>query len=294
MRVEQTDQLNFDPFSGTFEYRYEILSTLMKAVPFVPNIQPVDGRVIQLDIGTGNGLGMQATKGIFEALVRRALLIGIDYDERALRVAAANTPATAKVKTLFIRGYAQDLDELLKGEIPEEGVDLLTYLDMIHEVPPQDQQGVISAGAAKLRPGGICVMNSYFTSIATNIRVGSRDYGMAWVFPTYRAATEFGGEPKEQAAILLRDPQEYSNMLVAAGLESVFEEPYHVSIVSVTSEARVGISYYPPFTQRVRDSYDFKTVPSLEEFAPVLAKHYGASSEPFPRKVVRYIYRRAA
>lgn len=286
--TKQTDRHNFDLFSKCFEYRFEILSILLGTMPHIPGITEIDGKIFQIDICSGNGLGMQATKGLLEGLMRKAVLIGVDFDERALRVADANTPSTENIQTMFIRGFAQDLDELLKGKIPEAGVNLVTILDGIHEVPPEDQQGVISASASKLRPRGICVMNSFFTSIAI------RDNGMEWAFPTFRAAAEFGGEPKEEAAVLHRDPDEYTEMLITAGLKPVAGGPYQVSVVNYTREARMGISYYPGFAEGVIKSYDFKGgPPSMAEFAPRLAYHYGASAKPLPRNGVSWIYKKA-
>lgn len=285
----QTDQLNFDSFSRCFEYRFEGLSTLMEAIPHIPNSSSTDSEILHIDVCTGNGLGIQTTKGLFEALMRKALLIGIDFDERALRVATANTPTSENIRVMFIKGYAQDLDDLLKGIISTEGVDLVTLLDAVHEIPPEDQFPVISASASKLRPGGVYVMNSAFTSIAT------RGFGMEWAMPTMRAAREFGGEPKEQSALLHRDPQEFTDMLLAAGLEAIFDDLYHVSTVNLTREGRMGICNYSGFIEGVKNSYNFNgDPPSNEEFAPRLAYYYGQSEKTLPRKWVRWIFRKTA
>src|SRR5258708_3034040 len=233
----QNERMNFTAFSRCEPYRREALELMLEALPYLP------GQFTHVDIGAGNGLGAQLTKGMTEAFLRKAVVWGIDPDTYAITQASQDTPSSRKCKIQFIAGFGQDVETLLDGRIPQEGVDMVSILDAMHEFPPESQLPIMRAGVRILKPGGIFVMNSTFTSIAT------ADNQAEWAMPPGRAAIRFGGKKAEQPGLLQREPGEYTDMGKEAGLDQVY---YKVVDVTLPTAALVDISKYPGFVEGVR------------------------------------------
>ncbi len=272
----QNQRMNFTAFSRGFSYRSENAELMFKAMSYLPD------RFTGVDIGSGNGLGAQLVKGMTDIFLRRVIMWNIDPDPYALRQAWKDTPNSRRFKAYWIEGFGQDVESLLKGQMPEEGVDMVSMLDDVHEFPPDDQFPIIRAGARILKPGGIMVMNSQFTDIAT------AENRAEWSLPAARAAMKFGKITKaEQPGLLQRAPAEYTQMGEDAGLEQVY---YMVADVLYPTQALVDINRYPGYVEGVRRSFVFeKGQPSLEELSRELQLTYGRS-KPLSRKSARWIF----
>ncbi|MBI2018749.1 class I SAM-dependent methyltransferase [Candidatus Daviesbacteria bacterium] len=274
----QDGRMNFTAFSRCLEYRREVAELMLEALPYLPE------RFTQVDIGAGNGLGTQVTKGMTEVFLRRAAVYGIDPDPYAIAQASKDTPSSERCEIAFIEGFGQDIETLVAGRIPKEGADMVSILDAVHEFPPDAQFPIIQAGARVLRPGGIFVMNSTFTSIATE------ENPAAWGFPAVKAALKFGGRKAKQPGLLQRPPEEYTQMLRNTGLEVIY---YQVVGVTLPTSAMVAICQYPGFVEGVRKSFVFDNEPTLEQLSEELQIRYG-KSRPLPRKWVRWIGQKPA
>lgn len=274
----QNDRMNFTAFSRDEAYRRENVELMIEVLPYLPE------SFTQVDLGAGNGLAAQVTKGVTEAFLRRAVVLGIDPDPYAIAQASKDTPSSERCQVSFIQGFGQDVEALVAGRIPENGADIVSILDAIHEFPPDDQLPIMRAGVRILRPGGIFVMNSTFTSIATI------DNRSGWAMPAGRAVIKFGGRRNSQAGLLHRDPEEYSQMASDAGLELVY---YHIQNVELPVSAMVAICQYPGFVEGVLKSFTFDNPPSLEALSEELQLRYGRS-KPMSRKWVRWIFQNPA
>lgn len=274
----QNEGMNFTAFSRCLAYRRECAELMLEALPYLPE------RFTQVDIGAGNGLGAQVAKGMTEMFLRRAVVLGIDPDPYAIAQASKDTPSSRRCKVIFIEGYGQDVEALVADRIPKAGVDMISILDAVHEFPPDAQFPIIQAGVRVLRPGGIFVMNSTFTSIATS------DNPTAWAMPAARVALKFGGRKADQPGLLQRDPEEYTRMGQDAGLKTVYHK---VVQVTLPASAMVAICQYSGFVEGVRKSFVFENEPSLEELSQELQLRY-SKSKPLPRNWVRWIFQKPA
>lgn len=274
----QKEGMNYTAFSRHYPYRRENAELMLEAMLYL------SARFTGVDIGSGNGLAAQLVKGMTEIFLREAVMWCVDPDPYALAQAEKDTPSSDRFKAHWIKGFGQDIEVLLNGQIPKDGVDMVSILGTIHEVPPDDQTSVISAGARILRPRGIVVVNSEFTDIAT------ADNETLWAMPAGRAAMKFGRVTKaEKPGLLQRAPAEYTQMGENAGLVLVY---YQVVPVTYPTQALVDINQYSGWVEGVRNSFIFENgQPSLEEFSRELQLSYGRS-KPLTRQSVRWIFQK--
>lgn len=261
----QTDELNFDRFSASPAYRAESMALMAEALTYVQ--VPAGEIIYHVDIGTGTGLGPQLTSVLVGATSRKAVIFGIDPDERALQKAQENSPDTDICRFQFIKGTAQETKDLLKGLIPQEGAHMTSVLDTIHEIPPNDQEDVITAMAHILGLGGVFVMNSAFTSIAQG------DEDMKWGWPVARAAHKLGGTRIRNAeGLLRRPPEDYIGMVERSGLKIVYEVRKWVILPSSALQA---ICFYPGFRIGAFKGYNIpKEITPLQQ-SEALAEEFG-------------------
>lgn len=274
----QSEGMNFTAFSRSFPYRRENTELILETMFYLPD------RFTCVDIGSGNGLAAQLVKGMTEIFLREATMWAIDPDPFALGQAEQDTPSSDRFKVFWVKGFGQDVEALLKGQIPEQGVDLVSYLGCIHEFPPDDQAPILAAGTRILRPGGIMVMNSQFTDIATE------GYETLWAMPVTKAAMKFGKVTKAGKPGLLQRPiAEYTQMGTNTGLKLVYHQV--IPVIYSTQEA-VDISRYPGYAEGARKSFVFaEGEPSLEDFSRELQLSYGRSKS-LTRQSVRWIFQK--
>lgn len=274
----QNERMNFTDFSRGFSYRRENAELIMVAMSYLPD------RFTCIDVGAGNGLAAQIIKGMTEIYLREATMWAVDPDLYALAQAEQDTPSSERFKAFWVKGFGQDVVSLLKGQVPEEGVDVVSILDGVHEFPPDDQYPIIQAGAGVLRPGGIMAMNSQFTDIAT------ADNEALWAMPAVKAAIKFGKVTKaEKPGLLQRSPTEYTQMGENTGLVLVYHK---VVPVTYPTQAVVDINKYPGWVEGIRRSFVFGNgQPSLEDLSRELQLSYGRS-KPLTRQSVRWIFQK--
>lgn len=275
----QNDWSNFDDFVRRREYRDENLALVVRGLPYISQ------DFILVDGGCGNGLVAQLVIPVVNATLRRATLFGIDPDPHAIAKAQEDTPSSERCKVHFIQGLAQNMDELLDGKVPAEGVDVVTLFNSIHEIPEQDQFPVIKASAKQLRPDGIFVANSSFTTVA------QEDNPMEWNRRIHTAATkDLGGKlNRDKAGLLIRPPEGYEEMYESAGLVLVYKE---IVPVMLQAETLAAITKYSGYREGVFLKYDFDPMPTPKQQQEALERRLG--SGPLLRKWVRWIYQKPA
>lgn len=273
----QNEGMNFTDFSRHYPYRRENAELLTEAMRYLPSA------IAWVDIGSGNGLAAQEAKGMADIFLRTVTMWCIDPDAYALGQAQRNIPSSERFTAFWIKGFGQDIEDLLEGKIPDEGVDVVSILDAVHEFPPDDQFPIIRASARIIKPGGLMAVNSQFTNIAT------ADNEQLWAMPAGRAAIRLGGRSTGRSGLLQRDPKEYTGMGVDAGLEPIY---YKEVDVLYPTQALVDINKYPGYVEGVRRGFVFeKGEPTLEELSRELQKTH-ARCNPLRRKSVRWIFRK--
>lgn len=240
-RIEQSEAYNFVEFSQIAEYRKVNENLLLTALQFLPkNIK----KIIHVDNATGTGLIPQLAAEMYHKKGIEATIIGIDPDLYALKKAADSMRNIEYIHLLLFQGYGQHLEDLLKGHIPSEGVDVVSIHDAIHEIPGKDIKRAIFASQAKiLKPGGIQTYNSTFTTI------GNADAALKWGRWKMGAFSYFNEKrDKTVTAIEVFSPAEYTKMILDSGLKIVHEA---IKTVILSIDALKAISRYPEYINGV-------------------------------------------
>ncbi len=233
-RTAQSKEYNFVAFSRDRAYREANRELLSKALSYLPS------PFFQVDVASGTGLVSQEMSSLCQEKGKRGTIIGIDHDRFAVESARKNTPSTPYCTVEFLEGRAQDVDQLLAGKIPPEGVDYVTIHDSIHEIEgTRDKQSILSSMARILKPGGLFTYNSAFTTIA--LEHSAIAYGR-W---KAKAFSILGGKRnREIKGLVIHTPEEYRQMIVNAGLSLVHEAKKTVKMPRTALEA---IARYPRF-----------------------------------------------
>jgi len=153
----------------------------------------------------------------------------------------------------------QDLKQLLGGIIPPGGVDGVSILDAIHEIrKDEDKVEVIEAMADILKPGGLLIFNSAFTTDGSSIDP------MSWGKLKLRAMGILEGKRDKQVqAMPIHPPGIYKKMIENAGLKVILEAK---QIVNLTKEALLAISKYPAFFRgALEDMRGQESVPDIKK-----------------------------
>ena len=244
--------LTFEDFANQPEYMQVNRQLVEVLLPLLPEIY------VHVDVATGTAL---VPKLLIDGSERRGLkgkIIGIDPNNVSLDIAKKTTHGTGNILVKFIEGKGQDLRTLLRGEIPEEGVESVSIYNSIHEIPGEDtKRSVIKSMTDILRNGGLFSYNSAFTTIA--MEDSAMDWGK-WkmaAFGLFKGTRIRGMEP-----IKIHTPEEYRQMLEEAGLVIMHEAR---NVVNLSRSALEAISRYPEFAEGVfRDMKDTLNV-TLEE-----------------------------
>ena len=235
-QVAQSKEYNFIAFSRDEAYREANRQLLLKAFLRLPS------PFFQLDVASGTGLVSQEVSSLCQEKGKRGTIIGIDSDRFAVESARKNTPSTPHCAVEFVEGTAQDMDQLLAGRIPPEGVDYATIHDAIHEIE-EDKQSVLLSIARILKPGGLFTYNSAFTTAALE------QSALVWGRWKAKAFSILGGKrDRKIKGVITHTPEEYRQMITNAGLTVVHEAKKSVKMSRTALEA---IATYPRFIQGV-------------------------------------------
>lgn len=256
-RITQSEDSNFLEFAADEAYREVNRQVLTFAFPYLPQ------DFIHVDCATGTGLVPQELGKLSEETRKRGRVIGVDLDPFAIKSARQATPTTDSFDAEFIVGKAQDLPILLAGKIPEDGVDGTSINDAIHEIPGVDaKRAVLGSMADILRPGGVLVCNSAFTTIAME------EDPMGWGRWKAKAMNILGVKrDKTIEPITIHRSDEYVQMIADTGLVIIHEAKRPIVLSKAALE---GISKYPEFILGVfRDMVNASSV-SLQDKSQAL------------------------
>ncbi|KKQ96551.1 MAG: hypothetical protein A3C27_01790 [Candidatus Levybacteria bacterium RIFCSPHIGHO2_02_FULL_39_36] len=259
-RTAQTEGRNFIPFSKIPEYRKvnrDLLSILVGMLP---------DNFVHVDVASGTGLVAQEMTVLCHAQEKRGKIICVEPDPYAVKQARKDTPSTDLVQVEFIQGKGEDLEELLAGKIPEEGVDSVSIHDAIHEITGKDEetgvtnkQKVLSKMSKITKIGGFISLNSAFTTEG----LGGDGFGYGkWSSHAFRLANgrirrdrkEIKAEDEKDESTKVYEPIEYLNMSREAGFGKIIV--FRKKPVTMTHDALVAISMYPRFSEGIFENYE--------------------------------------
>ncbi len=273
-RIEQSEAYNFVEFAQIPEYRNVNKNLIEKALSFLPkNITTL----IHVDNASGTGLIPQLSADLYREKNINATIIGIDPDLYALKKAAESMNNITDIQFMFIQGYGQNLEKVLKGRIPEEGVDLVSIHDAIHEIPGKDIRHAIFASQAKiLKPGGVQTYNSSFTT------TGNGDAALKWGRWKLDAFAYFNERrDKSVTAMEVCSPEEYKQMITDSGLKIVHEDS---KTVILSLEALKAISRYPEYVNGIfRDMENTQKYSLLEKSKALISVLEDQGVKELPR-----------
>ncbi len=232
-QIAQSENYNFIAFARDEAYRDANRGLLLKAFSCLPS------PFFQVDVASGTGLVSQEVSALCQEKGKRGTVIGIDPDHFAVESASRDTPSTPYCAVEFVEGRAQDLDRLLVGRIPPEGVDYVSIHDALHEIEEEDKQNVLLSITRILKPGGLFTYNSAFTTAALELSAMLIGKWKA------RAFSILGGKRnRESKGLIIHTPEEYRQMITAAGLSVVYEAK---KTVQMSRTALESIARYPRF-----------------------------------------------
>jgi ubiquinone/menaquinone biosynthesis C-methylase UbiE len=229
-------ELNYKEFSQQPEYieaNRELINNFVRRLP---------QNFIHVDIATGTGLIPQLIIEEATKENKSGRIIGIDPNATSLNIARENVLGTDKVRVEFIDGMGQYLKQLLKGKIPEEGVDGVSILDALHEIKDdKDKAMVVKSMADILKPGGLFVFNSAFTTMGNG---RSAEWGR-WKL---QAMNLFHVKRDKNLKIMpIHPPEIYKQMIENAGLQ-VDPNSETMKTVMLTEASLEAIAKYPAFS----------------------------------------------
>lgn len=245
-------KLDFGEFSKIVEYVDVNRCLIEKLVSKLPN------NFVHIDVATGTGMVPKLIKEIAEKMGKKGKVIGVDPNPTSLTIAKEEVLSSENVYIKFIEGKGQNLKELLKGEIPEEGVDSVSIHDALHEIRNNEHKTqVIQSMTDILKPEGCLTFNSAFTTIS-NSHEGSGGKWGRWKLTAMkklglRGRKEQSEEEKVKhpdAIMPILSPEQYKAMIEKAGLVIIDERKIPVRL---TKEALMAISKYPAFFEGTFD-----------------------------------------
>jgi len=232
-QVAQSEEYNFVAFGKDKAYREANRQLLLEAFSYLPS------PFFQVDVASGTGLVSQEMSDLCREKGKRGTVIGIDPDYFAVESARKNTPSTPYCIVEFTEGKAQEMDQLLGGKIPPEGVDYVSIHDAFHEIEEKDKQSSLLSIWKILKLGGVFTYNSAFTTAAMELSA------MQWGKWKARAFSILGGKRnRENKGLIIHTPEEYRQMIIDAGLSIIYEAKKPVQLFRNALE---GISRYPRF-----------------------------------------------
>lgn len=248
----QSETYNFVSFASDSAYREANRALVRRAFAFLPD------SFFHVDVATGTGLVAQEVCALCREQGKKGTIIGVDPDRFALENARRSTQPAPGCTVEFVQGTGQDLERLLAGRIPPEGVDYVSIHDAIHEIRGEEsKRGVLAAMGRILKPGGVFTYNSAFTTAALE------EAALEWGRLKAKAFALVGGRRDRQVvALKVHTPEEYARMIAEAGLSVVHEAK---RVVRISRAAMEAICRYPAFIEGVFGDMIGRERLSLEE-----------------------------
>jgi len=279
-QVQNPETLSHSPF--TYEYfanQPEIIKNDKELIGRAFSLTPekeANKKRYHLDIATGTGHVLRLIIPEYQERGYRGKIIGIDPNAMSLAIARRDTIAPDGIDVEYIEGYGQDLQRLVAGKIPEEGVDSVSIHNALHEIPGEDTKRKVLKGAVSvLRPGGLFTFNSAFVTESQTL-----DYGK-WKAAVLRLVGT--GRDKKIETIKYHSSQEYEEMITNTGLQIVHRD---IKSVNLSRESLEAISIYPEF----REGF-FRDIIGQEEIPPEKKSEFAIKAldvlkveKGFPRK----------
>lgn len=229
------NNLDFGEFSRMPEYvaiNKTLIRTLLSRLP---------ANFFHVDIAAGTGMVEKLIKEEAEESDKAGKIFGVDPNTTSLAIARKDVLSSEKITVSFIEGMGQDLKRLLKGEVPEEGVDSTSIHDALHEIRSnEDKTQVIQSMADILKPEGLLSFNSAFTTVSNN------EAQSKWGRWKLMGMKKLGIRERNPVcdAMPILPPQAYRKMIENAGLVVVHEK---TTPVYLTKAALIAIARYPAF-----------------------------------------------
>lgn len=197
-----------------------------------------------VDVATGTGLVPKLLIEEARGNNHAERIIGVDPNSTSLEIAKRTTPKIGGITVDYLEGTGQDLQQLLLGRIPQDGVDSVSIHDALHEIrSKEDKIKVVQNMADILKLKGIFSFNSAFTTEA--VKVDAR----GWAGWKIRAMEILGGKRDKQAETMpIYTPAEYKEIMQNAGLSIIHETQERVML---SKDALEAISMYPAFIRGV-------------------------------------------
>ena len=264
----QNAEYNFVPFSQIPQYRDANRSLLRKVVRRLPD------NFVHVDPGSGTGLVAREMIGLLHG-EKKGRIICVEPDEYAISQAKDLMPHQSDVEVIFIQGFAQDLESLVGGYIPDNGVDSVSMHDAIHEIRGRDEK--LKALRAEFnigKRGAYYTWNSAFTT--EGMGEDAMGYGR-WIRGAF---TESGGRTKrvrDRSDIVddktkIYEPYEYLPLFSEVGFKYLTLNP---RTVILTNKALVAIARYPRFAEGAYENFEpgeDGRIPSIEKMSADLVK----------------------
>lgn len=142
-------------FKGSDQHRIDLQDHLWRRIdvdrfgfiPWIMSISPLAGqKVLEIGCGTGSASVAMAEQG--------ATVIGIDVHEEALEVCRARADAHALSNITFTQGNAQNLRELMKGQVP----DIVVFFAVLEHMTYEERQATLRAAYDILPSGKLLVI----------------------------------------------------------------------------------------------------------------------------------------
>lgn len=251
----------FEEFADQPEYQQ--VNRELVARLFTFNSNPF----LHVDVATGTGLIPKLIIENAQKTGRKGSIFGIDPNSVSLDIAKRTTPFSDSVQVEYLLGFGQQLQQILSGKIPSEGVDSLSIHDALHEIEGEkDKREVLVAMVSVLKPGGVLSFNSAFATYGVKAENSEVKWGR-WKMSALRLLE--GQRDKNVEPIKIYTPDQYKEMIEFVGLRVIHED---YPVVHLSQKALAAISKYPKFVEGVFGDMIGQENFSLQEKSEALIK----------------------
>lgn len=234
----RSEELSYKEFSDHPDYVNYTRDLVTRSISKLPN------NFAMVDVATGTGLVPRLAIEEAAKQNKKGIIFGIDPNTTSLNIAKEEVTGSNGIRVKFIEGYGQDLRRLLAGEILEEGVDCVSILGALHEIPnDEDKEAVVNGMADVLKPGGIFIFNSTFT------RIGVSPAPSLWGKWILETAKILGEKRDKNADKLQMHPVEFYRQLIEKAGLKIAPEDEETKAIPFPMSAWIALAKYSGFAQ---------------------------------------------